>query len=120
MINALNFLLESRRIIFNELENEIIDINLDKSIYQIKIQFTTGSILFIRFNRFNEYGYQLIFSKKKYDFVRWDNFDDKWSVATRPHHFHLRNKNGVIESKMKGIPSTDIPLLIRYIKEEVL
>ena len=95
------------------------DLEINTSIYQLKLTFTTGSKLFIRYNEFEEYGYQLVISKKKYDTIRFDNFDDRWPVPSRPHHFHPKNNNPVRESPMVGLPSEDVPKLIAIILTEI-
>ncbi|MHA1917045.1 MAG: toxin-antitoxin system TumE family protein [Candidatus Ranarchaeia archaeon] len=52
----------------------------------------------MRYNDFDEYSYQIMFSHKSLDRARFDNYDDKWKVSTRPHHFHPRNKKNAISS----------------------
>lgn len=79
-----------------------------------------GSKLYIRYNDFGEYSYQLDFSQKKDDRIRYDNFDDKWPVSSQPHHFHPRNGLEALESPMTGDPEHDMPLLIKVIVEEDL
>jgi len=61
-----------------------------------------------------------MFSRKKSDFVRYDNYDDRWNVKTKPHHFHPRNKKPVLKSPMIGNPKYDMPILIQFIKKEAL
>ena len=90
MINPIIYLQDARDLLFNTLKDEIVDIYLDKAIYQLKIQFMAGTFMYIRYNEFGEYGYQVQFSKKKNDFVRRDNFDEKWPGFTKPHHFHTQ------------------------------
>jgi len=119
IIDPKKYLQESSNLIYSSLQNEILDLELNKFIYHLKVLFSTGSILYIRFNEFGEYGYQLLFSKKKGDFVRWDNFEDRWPVSSRPHHFHIRYCGGVEESPMTGNPSSDIPRLIMFIQDEL-
>jgi hypothetical protein len=101
------------------LQAEILDVELNTTIYQLKLIFTTGAQLFIRYNEFEEYGYQLIMSKKKYDTLRFDNFDDRWPVSSRPHHYHPKENKPVTESPMVGSPSQDMPKLIRLIQAEI-
>ena len=31
--------------------------------------------------------------------MRFDNYDDRWDVKTRPHHFHKRGMQSVIDNK---------------------
>ena len=110
---------EARKLLIDALQAEIIDMELNTSIYQLKLIFTTGAQLFIRYNEFEEYGYQLIISKMKYDAIRFDNFDDRWPVSSKPHHLHPKANKPVIESPMVGIPSQDMPELIRPILNEI-
>ena len=116
-MDPISKLIDARRILFQVLQKEIINIELDTSIYQLKILFSQGSILYIRYNKYNEYAYQIIFSKRKGDWVRYDNFDDRWPVSTRPHHFHSRYNNPTVESQMIGDPEKDMPKLIEYLKK---
>jgi len=83
----------------------------------LTIHFKRGFILFIQYNDFNEYSYQIHFSQKPNDFIRFDNYDDRWNVKTKPHHLHPRWKKDALESPMIGNPKKDIPLLIKQIKE---
>ena len=118
-MDPISYLIEARKILFQALQSEMIQTELNTAIYQLKILFSQGSLLFIRYNEYNEYGYQLIFSKKKGDFVRFDNFDDRWPISTKPHHFHSRYNNPVVESPMKGTPKKDMPKLIQFLKKEL-
>ena len=51
--------------------------------------------------------------------MRYDNFDDKWRVSTKPHHIHSKFNDTVIESPMIGNPKHDMPILIRILKKEM-
>jgi hypothetical protein len=75
-------------------------------------------ILYIQYNKFREYGYQLVFSEKIDDQARFDNFDKNWDVKTKPHHFHPRNTDKAFSSPMKGEPEKDIPILCQLIKSQ--
>ena len=59
-----------------------------------------------------------LFSKIQLDRCRFDNYDDRWPVSTRPHHFHPRYKKEAILSKMIGNPEEDIPYFCSLIKTE--
>ncbi len=83
------------------------------------ITFMNGYSLYIRYNDFDEYSYQFMYSKKENDRFRYDNYDDRWNINTRPHHFHQRGSKSGIGSSMNGEPSHDIPLLLKYIEENV-
>ena len=95
-------------------------ITVDSNYGVIRLNLIDGTLLYLRFNNYNEYSYNVIFSSIVYDRIRFDNFDDNWAIKTRPHHFHPRfNKNGY-ESPMKGEPDHDITLLSEYIKKQIL
>lgn len=79
------------------------------------ITFLSGYKLYIRYNDYDEYFYQLIFSQKPYDRIRFDNFDDRWDVPTRPHHYHPRGQQLANESPMNGDPHNDMPILITFL-----
>ena len=48
-------------------------------------------------------------------FIRYNNYDDRWEVTTRPHHFHPRKKKIGIQSPMIGNPEKDIQTLCELI-----
>jgi len=77
----------------------------------------SGVVIYIRYNEYGEYGYQIKYSPRKNDFLRFDNFDDRWDVSTKPHHFHQGNVK-VISSPMSGDPNHDIPILVKFIKKD--
>lgn len=82
----------------------------------LKITYHNGTILYITYNSAEEYSYQYIYSYKKYDRERFDNYDKKWKVKTQPHHFHPRAKKEGEDSLMCGDPEHDIPLLVQFLK----
>ena len=84
-----------------------------KQQYIIKITFFKGLVLYIRYNDYDEYSYQLIYSQKKLDRIRYDNYDDIWNVISKPHHFHPKGEKTAIESPMNGDPNYDVPILIK-------
>ena len=108
----------ARNLLVATVLHEIKDIFVDDERPLLKVTFLTGFILYIRFNDFNEYSYQIIFSQRPNDRLRYDNFDDRWPVRTRPHHLHPRHERDAIESLMTGIPEHDIPILIKVIFPE--
>ena len=107
----------ARMIIIQALLEEIIDIILDEDRPLLTITFKKGFVLHIRYNDYYEYSYQILFSQKKNDFLRYDNFDDRWNVPSRPHHLHLPSEQEAIISPMMGKPEKDIPILIKKIKD---
>ena len=119
MVNHISNLKKARKLFLDLLGDHITNDDLVEDLFQLKIIFKTGQIVYIRYNEFNEYGYQILFSTKKNDSARFDNFDDRWEVSTKPHHFHKRGGNNVIKSSMNGEPTHDIHLLIKYLKEEI-
>jgi len=111
----------ARNIIIKEYNTYIREIILDKDRPVLKAIFNIELILYIRFNDYGEYTYCVIYSPNPDDQMRFDNYDDMWDVKTRPHHFHIRGMQSVIDSPMKGDPNHDIPILLqeilKYIKK---
>ena len=93
------------------------EIILDKERPVLRIVFNFEVVLYIRYNDFGEYSYSVIFSPNPDDQMRYDNYDDKWDVISRPHHFHTRGLKSTIESPMLGEPNHDIPIIIKMIQE---
>lgn len=94
--------------------------SIEKLIFQpklsrIKINLRNNNLIFIQYNDYDEYGYTIILSKIELDRCRFDNYDDRWNVSTRPHHFHPRYKKDAISSKMNGKPEHDIPYFCKLI-----
>jgi len=103
--------------ILNEFLEEIIDTKFDDLKLMLIIHFKMGFTLYIQYNDFNEYSYHIQFTQKPNDFIRYDNYDDRWNVKTKPHHLHQRWKKEAITSPMQGKPEMDIPILIKIIKD---
>ena len=114
MIDHLNFLQKARRIFINILQGRIIKDEINESICQLKIMLDSGMVIYIRYNQFGEYGYQIIHSRKKNDFSRFDNYDDRWKVKTRLHHYHIKGGHEVKSSPMSGNPEKDMLILAKY------
>ena len=103
-----------------ELSGKIKSIEINYRLATIKILLNDGLIVFIRYNNYQEYSYSVIFSSSKYDRIRFDNFDDKWNVKTRPHHFHpIDNKEGY-SSVMLGKPREDLPILFDLLNNPMI
>ncbi len=98
-----------------KLVNHIVAAEINSIIHELKITFRSRIILYIRYNDFDEYGYHLMYSNKRGDYVRFDNHDKNWNVSSSPHHFHLRYKKGVEASLMNGSPNNDAPYLIDFL-----
>lgn len=113
-------MLKAREIIEKRLQKEISFLIEDSTKPKLLINFKLGYSLFIRYNDFNEYSYQFSYSKKLLHRFRFDNYDDKWNVFSKPHHLHERNSEIGIESPMNGQPDHDMAYLIDYIRKNVI
>lgn len=78
----------------------------------MRFDFNNGSRLYIAYNDFDEYAYQLIFSFEPLDRIRFNAMDKSWNVDEPPHHFHPRFDEKGYNSPMLGIPSEYFPLFI--------
>ena len=83
--------------------------------FKLVVGFFDGSKLYIQYNQHNQYSYHLKFSNSQIDRIRYDNYDDRWPVKSKPHHFHPRNSKLAEKSPMIENPKNDIPLLIEMI-----
>jgi hypothetical protein len=97
------------------LSDRVVQLNFDLKLRRIDLLLRDNSQIFITYNDHNQYGYQIIFSTRRFDRCRFDNFDKGWSVPTSPHHFHPRMKSDGFASPMKGAPIFDIPLLCQLL-----
>ncbi len=84
-------------------------ISFEPKLARIHITLRDNTQIFIRYNNHDEYSFTFLFSKEELDRCRFDNYDDRWDISTRSHHFHPRNKKVVIPSKMNGNPDDDMP-----------
>jgi hypothetical protein len=91
-----------------------VDVDADRPLFEVI--FINGLILYVRFNYFDEYSYQIQFSHDKDDRIRYDNYDPTWDVSTKPHHVHVRGKQEGVDSPMTGDPGHDMPFLIKELK----
>ncbi|WP_371804106.1 toxin-antitoxin system TumE family protein [Candidatus Lokiarchaeum ossiferum] len=115
MIDHLAYLQKARTILLEILQNQIVEDEFHESISQLKLVLNSGVRVYIKYNQFGEYGYQILHSYEKNDFSRFDNFDDHWDVKSRPHHHHLKGGLEVIQSPMRGSPENDMPILVKYL-----
>lgn len=67
------------------LTSNITSYRKDEDIPVISIYFDIGINLYIRYNDYEKYSYQIMFSQDKYDRIRYDNYDDHWPLSTKPH-----------------------------------
>lgn len=109
-------LITALKFVQNAFTSNITSYRKDEDRPVISIYFDIGINLYIRYNDYEEYSYQIMFSQDKYDRIRYDNYDDHWLLSTKPHHVHERGKKEAIESKMTGKPEIDMPLLVEILK----
>ena len=114
-MSGLDKLYVARKLLLKKLLTEIKDEYIDDERPFLKITFFKGSILYIRYNDYDEYSYHLNFSQEHLDRIRYDNYDDRWNVNSKPHHLHPRGKTEATESPMNGDPKHDIVILLKEI-----
>ena len=114
-MDARKYLQLTRDILIKEYSSLVRELILHKDRPVLKVVFYDEIILYVRYNNYGEYTYCVIFSPNPDDQMRFDNYDDRWDVKTRPHHFHIRGMESVIDSPMIGDPKKDIPILIQNI-----
>lgn len=113
ILTGLDELNVARKILLEDLLPKIKNEYIDDERPFLEISFFKGLILYIRYNDYEEYSYQLIFSQKPLDRIRYDNYDDVWNVKSNPHHFHPKGEKTAIESSMNGDPKHDMIILIK-------
>jgi hypothetical protein len=94
-----------------DLANLILSIHLRPSLKSITLELREGIFGHVKYNDFQEYGYNITFSSLALDRCRFDNYDNLWAVRSRPHHFHPRYAQNGFASPMVGDPEKDIPML---------
>lgn len=109
-------MLEAYDIIQRELRRFISEIDLDEDTGRLRIKLKSGITVFIRYNNYNQYSYVILFLSQTLDRVRFDNFDDRWEVTTKPHHTHPRYKEKAAKSPFRGIPTEDTPILCNFLR----
>ena len=95
----------------------IVRSNINLNFERYTIELADGIRINIQYNNFDEYSYSVFFSAAKDDFCRFDDYDDKWKVTTKPHHLHPRWRKDVVGSNMVGDPEHDMPLFCAGIKD---
>ncbi len=106
----------SKLILEKILGSSLKTLNFEPKLARIYILLHDSVQIFIRYNNHEEYSYNVVFSKSEFDRCRFDNYDDKWNVATRPHHFQTRFEENGYNSPMKGNPNEDLQQLCDLIK----
>ena len=80
----------------------------DDELIRLRAVLQDETSIIIYYNDHDQYSYSIIFSEKKEDRCRFDNFDKNWKVKTAPHHFHPRWTLEAFESPFLGDPDSDI------------
>jgi hypothetical protein len=80
----------AKKLLEKGLGNLILDLSMDIEDPRIFIKMRDGIRVYVQYNDHNQYSYSIIFSDGKLDRSRFDNYDDRWMISTRPHHFHPR------------------------------
>ncbi len=115
-MSAISKLLEAKEILEQLFGKEINSLDLNQDSRKLHVILTDGIQIYIIYNDYGQYGYNILFSNLDLDRCRFDNYDDKWDVNSRPHHFHPRKKIGAESSKITGTPKDDIPYLYKMLK----
>lgn len=115
-MSSIKKLKRSKLIIEKELSIYLKNLYFEPKLARIHIILRDETKLFIQYNNHNEYAYSILFSKIELDRVRFDNYDDRWNVSTKPHHFHPRYNKVGFYSLMNGNPEHDISLFCKYVK----
>ncbi|MBD3191039.1 MAG: hypothetical protein GF308_10365 [Candidatus Heimdallarchaeota archaeon] len=109
-------ILEAYEIISRELKGYVSEIELDTDIGKLQFKLKSGITVFIRYNNYNQYSYVILFSSQALDRIRFDNFDDRWDVKSKPNHTHPRFQKEASDSPFSGIPKKDIVILCQLLK----
>lgn len=110
-MNAKDKILIAKHLIesnYNQMAQETL---IDLEDPRLKITLVSGIIIYLQYNNHEQYSYSVIFSNAKLDRSRFDNYDDRWAVSTKPHHYHPKHQYDATISPMRGDPNQDIPLL---------
>ncbi|OLS13568.1 MAG: hypothetical protein RBG13Loki_2819 [Promethearchaeota archaeon CR_4] len=99
----------------NLLDKLIVSLKIDKEDPKITIQLKDGTNIYLQWNDYDQYSYSIIFSDIKFDRVRFDNYDNRWGVPDRPHHYHPRFTKEGVTSPMRGKPKMDLPVFCKLI-----
>ncbi|TFG19435.1 MAG: hypothetical protein EU530_06230 [Promethearchaeota archaeon] len=118
MIDHIENLRRVRKLLLKSLEFEINYSEINEDLSQLKVLLKSGIIIYIKYNQFGEYGYQILYSRKRADWSRFDNYDDRWDVETRPHHLHERGNKVAQSSPMIGDPNKDVQKLVKYVRKK--
>jgi hypothetical protein len=120
VIDIITRLERVKQLLESHINDLLLGINLEAQYPRLVASFRDGTVLYVRFNEHGQYSYSILFSESELDRCRFDNFDDKWLVPSKPHHFHPRTSKQGFKSPMKGDPDDDIPLLLNLLRNGVL
>ena len=102
-MSAISKLLKAKVILEQLFDKEINSLDLNYDSRKLHVILTDDIQIYIIYNDYGQYGYNILFSNLDLDRCRFDNYDDKWDVNSRPYHFHPRKKIGAESSKMTVI-----------------
>ena len=112
-MSGINKIERARRILEESLGDLIVDLQVNFFSPRLVILVRDGTRIYIRYNDHDQYTYSFVFSASEGDKCLFDNYDDRWAVRTRPHHFHSRFRAHTSASPMKGNLEEDILLLCK-------
>jgi len=76
-MSSLEKLAKAKSILEKELSIQVKNLNFEPKLARIHIILRDNIQTFVRYNNYDEYSYNIIFSKKELDRCRFDNYDDK-------------------------------------------
>ncbi len=114
-MSAANKIITSRKLLLELLMSDISKHSLNKSGKELKITLSNGILLYIVYNNHSQYSYTIQYSSSKLDRKRFDNFDNRWDVTSKPHHYHMKGSIHVEESRMIGDPNADMQIFADFI-----
>ncbi len=120
MIPSFEKVSKATKLFIENFPEQVVSLEIDQILPRVKFVLEGNIILYIRYNDYGEYSYQIIFSNRINDWIRYDNYDSYWDVKTMPNHKHIRNEEKVMNSLMTGDPVSDIPRLIEEILRNLL
>ncbi len=119
-MNARQKLILAQDLLIHHFKEEIQSISLEADHPSLRVLFKKGTVLYIRYNDYGHYSYQIYFSQTPDDWVRFDDYDATWHVKSNPHHLHDHGQQTVKRSPMNGNPDKDILLLVDFLKKGVI
>jgi hypothetical protein len=116
LIDVIAKLERAKLLLENQVKDLLLGINLEAQYPRLVASFRDGIVLYVRFNKYDQYSYSILIAESELDRCRFDNFDDKWLVPSKPHHFHPRMNNQAFKSPMNGNLDDDFPALCNLLR----